>query len=421
MAWVPQSVLTVAPGVDTLRAMETALLSSSHSYAAKPRPCGSPAAGATRPLIEPARRSNLSRFLLRTLRPALAALLLFAVACGDSEAPVASVDEPVSLLFVQSSGGATLSGSTLTLTGVSPQTIWFTDRPYRDSGEMTTADFVSKWGSGADSFADDPPNAGFSCEVGGEPANYVVELTNPSLDGDNLSYSVESVGDDPLPSTLECDADADLFIDSEEPSSTTFTLIFLNNTGDDLSLDVPLAESNGATVGSYPSFPLSNAKGRRVTVTNLGGSNAAISFAAIWDGTTYRYSPESAGEDFTDACINTPPQIADGDILRVSILNNIFGYRVQITNETTGAAFCRASLQSSWDSIDSWLSNPVNQGIVLAGVGTVAAIGLGLIPELVADAWGGEVGTQLGVGEDTASYMDSETSFVYGDEHLPLD
>ena len=353
----------------------------------------------------------MNRFLLPTLRPVFAALLLFAVACGDSSKdPVASVDDsvasvdPVSLLFIQSSDGAKLTDSTLTLTGVSSQTIWFTDRPYRESGQMITAEFISKWGSGADSFADDPPNAGFSCEVGGELVNYVVELTDPSLDGDVLSYSVEAVGDDPLPSTLQCDAAADLFIDSEEPASTTFTLIFLNNTGDDLTIDLPLTDNTATSVGSYPSFSLSNGQGRRVSVTNIGGSNAAVSFAATAGGTTYYFDAQE--DQLTQdpaACINSPPQIANGDVWNVSLIPNSVGYRVQIAS---GGIGCSGSLRSWWDELGAWgATHPGYAVLIAVGLGTIGAIALPLLPDLFAAS--GEVDALVEVSEEVEANQTS--------------
>ena len=119
-----------------------------------------------------------------------------------------------SYLFVQNGTGGTLSESSLTITDASPKTGWFTDRPYRDAGQMRTEDFVLAWGDGGDSFANDPPNAEFSCEVDNETVNYVVELMEPSLEGTDLTYTVETVGDQALPSALECDSDSHLFIDS---------------------------------------------------------------------------------------------------------------------------------------------------------------------------------------------------------------
>jgi len=40
----------------------------------------------------------------------------------------------------------------LTLTGVSPVTLFFTDRPERIAGNMKTASFISFWSKGKDNF-----------------------------------------------------------------------------------------------------------------------------------------------------------------------------------------------------------------------------------------------------------------------------
>ena len=89
----------------------------------------------------------------------LAAIMLLAASCGDSN------NKGPELLSVQTSDGATLTNSTLTLTGISPNTGWFTDRPYREAGQISTEEFILAWAEGEDSFADDPPNADFTCTV----------------------------------------------------------------------------------------------------------------------------------------------------------------------------------------------------------------------------------------------------------------
>ena len=118
------------------------------------------------------------------------------------------------LLFVQSADGGQLIESTLTLSGVNDQTGWFSDRPFRFSGQITTERFIALWDEG-ETFAEDPPNADFTCTVDGEVVNYVVELTSPSMSGDDLSYSAAAVGDTVLPETqITCEAESHLFIDS---------------------------------------------------------------------------------------------------------------------------------------------------------------------------------------------------------------
>ena len=128
-----------------------------------------------------------------------------AIEAGGTPAP--------SYLFVQNGTGGTLSETTLTLTGVSSQTAWFTDRPYREAGQVPTEEFIALWDE-SETFAEDPPNADFTCAIGGDAVNYVVELTSPSMAGGDLSYSVNAVSGQSLPqSQITCEAESNIFID----------------------------------------------------------------------------------------------------------------------------------------------------------------------------------------------------------------
>ena len=51
-------------------------------------------------------------------------------------------------MFVQTAQGMTSDGKTLTLEGVTPSTLYFSDRPQRIVGHMATNDFVDLWGEG---------------------------------------------------------------------------------------------------------------------------------------------------------------------------------------------------------------------------------------------------------------------------------
>ena len=94
---------------------------------------------------------------------------------------------------------------------------WFSDRPYREVGRATTADFIDVWQKGENSFAEDPPNAGLVCSTGSEDVARLVELSDPVLDlaADLLSYRLEAVGGSELPAELGCASGAaHLFIDA---------------------------------------------------------------------------------------------------------------------------------------------------------------------------------------------------------------
>jgi len=91
-------------------------------------------------------------------------------------------------LFVQNAKSISFAHGKLTLQGVSPATVMFADRPERIAGHMATARFVPFWSEGKDSFLADPPNATLSFLEDESLADAVVELQDPVLSGDDLSY-----------------------------------------------------------------------------------------------------------------------------------------------------------------------------------------------------------------------------------------
>lgn len=144
----------------------------------------------------------------------LLALLSTAVACAhtsQASAPDegAQSSDPA-YLFVQSAQSVQSSPGTLTLKGVSPTTVYFTNRPQRIAGHSRTTDFVSHWAQGEDSFRADPPNATLSV-LGSddEVTDVVLTLSNPRLDGQSLTYDVKTL-EGHLP---EAGGAAALFID----------------------------------------------------------------------------------------------------------------------------------------------------------------------------------------------------------------
>jgi hypothetical protein len=143
-----------------------------------------------------AARPTTRRAALGSAGAALATLAVGRVAAQDvspaavqETSPMASPtpSTEVNLLFVQTGGATTLTpGSgdvhTLTITGVTAQTLNFSDRPYRIAGAIPTARFVDQW---AATFADSPPNATLigHPEAGGDTEEaVVVELLTPAYD-----------------------------------------------------------------------------------------------------------------------------------------------------------------------------------------------------------------------------------------------
>lgn len=117
----------------------------------------------------------------------------------------------IDYLLVQTAKGVTFdkATNTLRLVGVSPITLFFSDRPERVAGNMKTDRFVPFWSQGKDSFAKDPPNADVSIIDGDAMHQVVVVLQDPVLEGDTLRYTVKVLqGEMP-----ERGADVSVFID----------------------------------------------------------------------------------------------------------------------------------------------------------------------------------------------------------------
>jgi hypothetical protein len=94
-------------------------------------------------------------------------------------------------MFVQLARGVRGTSKALTLEGIAPSTLYFSDRPERVVGHMTNEQFIDQWGKGPNSFEADPPNAVLSFpDTMGELDDAVVVLNSPQLDGDSLQYNM---------------------------------------------------------------------------------------------------------------------------------------------------------------------------------------------------------------------------------------
>jgi hypothetical protein len=124
---------------------------------------------------------------------ALAVAVLTAPTAAAVEAP-AAIPVMAQLLFVQNAQGVALSadGRRLTLKGLSPTTLFFSDRPVRIAGHCRTGEYLEFWKAGPDSFLKDPPNATLSAFQEGkdELSDVVLTLRNPRVEGKDLSYDI---------------------------------------------------------------------------------------------------------------------------------------------------------------------------------------------------------------------------------------
>jgi hypothetical protein len=96
-------------------------------------------------------------------------------------------------MFVQTARATRSQDVTLTLVGVTPSTLYFSDRPQRVVGHLSTADFVDLWDEGENSFASDPPNAVLAFLESGqdEPQEAVVVIRDPRIADGDLTYTIE--------------------------------------------------------------------------------------------------------------------------------------------------------------------------------------------------------------------------------------
>jgi hypothetical protein len=131
---------------------------------------------------------------MHTRRSCITLAALSAVATPPAlwSAQALAADEKVQLMFVQSAESLKADDKTLRLVNVSPQTIWFTDRPVRKAGHVTMANYMKEWtaAAGKDNFSKDPPNATLSVYEAGQSENTltVVEISAPEVQGKDLVY-----------------------------------------------------------------------------------------------------------------------------------------------------------------------------------------------------------------------------------------
>jgi len=119
--------------------------------------------------------------------------------------------EAIEAMFVQTARSMSSGSGSVTLHGLTPATLFFSDRPQRVVGHLTARQFVDEWDKGENSFAADPPNAVLSfLDADGEtPDDAIVVIKNPGLEGDKISYTVQ-VLEGKLPAKAES---CSLFID----------------------------------------------------------------------------------------------------------------------------------------------------------------------------------------------------------------
>lgn len=124
-------------------------------------------------------------------RIALMLSLVGAVAVMPAQPPASAQSEEAGeqYVFVQQASEAQVEDDGLVLSGLGPATVYFSERPERDVGQLTYAEFLDAWARGADSFASDPPNASLAFRSEGKQQVVVLELMEPTFSHGNLRYT----------------------------------------------------------------------------------------------------------------------------------------------------------------------------------------------------------------------------------------
>ena len=153
------------------------------------------------------------------LGAALVAITAPGIGLAQEPPPAEEPAKKPVFIFVQSAKSVTYDSGKLTLKGVSATTIFFADRPERVTGHMSTRAFVPFWKEGKETFLADPPHATLSLLGQGDAADVVVELRDPVLKGDELSYGASVLqGEMPAKGGV-----ASLFIDVVGMPATAMT------------------------------------------------------------------------------------------------------------------------------------------------------------------------------------------------------
>ncbi|MCR9139227.1 MAG: hypothetical protein NXI27_24725 [Alphaproteobacteria bacterium] len=104
-------------------------------------------------------------------------------------------------VFVQQAQTAKTDGDVLILSGLTPSTYYFSDRPVRSAGHMRHTDFAALWDDQSeDGFRNDPPNAAVTTpdQIDDEPI--VMELLTANYDGKEMSFRFKMISGN-LPET----------------------------------------------------------------------------------------------------------------------------------------------------------------------------------------------------------------------------
>lgn len=123
-------------------------------------------------------------------------------------------------VFVQQAQTAKTEGDVLILSGLTPSTYYFSDRPVRSAGHMRHTEFAALWDDDSeDGFRSDPPNAAITTPDQMDDEPIVLELLTANYSGTEMSFRFKMISGN-LPETS---VDVAVFIDTNIWSEVNLT------------------------------------------------------------------------------------------------------------------------------------------------------------------------------------------------------
>lgn len=123
-------------------------------------------------------------------------------------------------VFVQQAQTAKTEGDVLVLSGLTPSTYYFSDRPVRSAGHMRHTDFAALWDDDSEeSFKNDPPNAAITTPDQMDDDPIVLELLSADYNGTDMSFRFKMISGN-LPAAS---VDVAVFIDTNIWSEVNLT------------------------------------------------------------------------------------------------------------------------------------------------------------------------------------------------------
>lgn len=155
-------------------------------------------------------KNGLTKAVLSTILAGLLSLGVIAPALADTSGNNSTMqstkaNKQVQILFVMSAQSGVIkkasNGYALTLYQVDPKTLWFTDRPIRKAGFISTHKFIALWPK---EFKASQPNGamvhvGMKAKLNGVTHAMAMELENPVISSDgSVIWQVRPLAGDPL-------------------------------------------------------------------------------------------------------------------------------------------------------------------------------------------------------------------------------